>query len=190
MTIMNAKLRVAALASLPFLLLLTGCAQSGSTPSAGPISATSSSAAPATSVRPPAAGPSYADVTKGDSSTAAMLYSFDATAHSAVIEPVIFMEGPTFCTKYRIKSSDERCNRDWVLVQSHQKAAVPVSPDVKLFTSLSDEKDCIGSIEQGGSCPVTSAKFSSMAKANKTNFLVHVTIVDGTATRIAEEYRP
>jgi hypothetical protein len=204
MLIMNANLRVAALAMLPPAMLLSACAQAGPTQAgssaagssaagsntAGSSTAGSPSPAPKTSVKPPAAGPTYADVTQGDSSTAAMLYRFDPTAHSAVIEPVIFMEGPSYCKKYRIRSSDERCELDWVLVQSHQKAAVPVSPHVALFTSDSDSEDCIGSIAEGGSCPVTTAEFSSMAAAGKNNFLVHVTIKAGTVTRIAEEYRP
>lgn len=187
---MNASFRVAAVASLPFLTLLTGCAKAGPTPQAASSMTVSQSPAPKTSVKTPAAGPSYADVTQGDSSTAAMLYSFDASAHSAVIEPVVFMEGPSFCQKYRIRSSDGRCERDWVLVQSHQKAAVPVSPGVKLFTADSDTENCVGSIELGGSCPVSTRMFSSMVAADKNNFLVHVTIKAGTVTRIAEEYRP
>jgi hypothetical protein len=190
MTIMNAKLRAATLATLPALLLLTGCADSGGTPQAAPGSPSSSSPGPSTSVKPAAPGPTYPDVTKGDSSTAAWLTNFDATAHSAVIDPVIFMEGPTYCKKYRIRASDARCNEDYVIVDSHQKAAIPVSPAVKLYTAFSDTEDCAGLIETGGRCPITEAKFATLAKTNKNDFLVHVTIVDGTATRLAEEYRP
>jgi hypothetical protein len=194
--VVKASFRVAAPTTLPFLvfltslLLLAGCAEAGPDTPAASNTTASRSLAPKTSVKPPAAAPSYPDVTQGDSSTAAMLYSFDATAHSAVIEPVIFMEGPSFCKKYRIRSSDGRCERDWVLVQSHQKAAVPVSPGVKLFIAESDTEDCVGSIDAGGSCPVNIATFSSVAAANKNDFLVHVTIKAGTVTRIAEEYRP
>ena len=169
-------------------MLLAGCAKDEPARQAAPTP--TQSHAPKTSVKPPAASPSYPDVTQGDSSTAALLYSFDAAAHSAVIEAVIFMEGPSYCQKYRIRSTDGRCERDWVLVQSHQKAAVPVSPDVKLFTADSTTGDCIGSIDQGGSCPVTTTKFSSMAAADRNDFLVYVTIKAGTVTRIAEEYRP
>lgn len=187
---MNVKFRVAALTTLPFLMFLSGCAAAGPAPHATPTTTATQNPTSKTSVKPPAAGPSYVDITQGDSSTAAMLYSFDAAARSAVIEPVIFMEGPSFCQKYRIRATDGRCARDWVLVQSHQKVAVPVSADVKLFTAESDTEDCVGSIDQGGSCPVTAAKFSSMAAAGKDNFLVHVTVKAGTVTRIAQEYRP
>lgn len=185
---MNAKLRVAALAALALPLLLAGCVKAGATPLAGASSAASPS--PSTVVKPAAGGPAYVDVTQGDSSTAAILYSFDPTAHSAVIEPSIYMEGPTYCKKYRIRASDARCERETVLVQSHQRAAVPVSPRVKLFTSFSDEKDCVGSIEQGGSCPMTVPEFVKLFNADKVDFLVHVTIADGTVTRIAQEYAP
>jgi hypothetical protein len=180
----KANLRAVAVATLPLVLLPTGCAGTGADPTA------SRSPAPKTSVKPPAPGPSYADVTQGDSSTAALLSTFDAAAHSAVIEPVIFNDGPSFCKTYRIKSSDERCQHDWVLVQSHQRVAVPVSPDVKLFTAFSDTEDCAGSIAKGGSCPVSTAKFAAMAAADKKDFLVHVTLKAGTVTRIAEEFRP
>jgi hypothetical protein len=129
-------------------------------------------------------------VTKGDSSTAAMLYSFDATVHSAVIEPVIYMEGPTYCKKYRIRQSDGRCSREYVTVRSHQKAAVPVSPDAKFFAAESGERDCGGSIEEGGSCPATSEQFTQLVEQNGGGLVAHVTIKDGTATRLAEEYHP
>ncbi len=186
----NARFRVAALTTLPLSMLLTGCAAAGLEPHAASTTAASQSPAPKTSVKPPAPGPSYPDVTQGDSSTAAMLYSFDAAAHSAVIEPVVFMDAAAFCKKYRIRADDGRCGQDTVLVRSYQKAAVPVSPGVKLFRAVTDDGECIGSINEGGSCPVNTATFSSMAAANKVNFLVHVTIKAGTVTRIAEEYRP
>jgi hypothetical protein len=189
---MKCGLRVAALATLSLPLLVAACAKGadGTTPAAGSSAGSGSSAVPSTSVRPPAPGPSYPDVTKGDSSTAAMLYSFDATVHSAVIEPVIYMEGPTYCKKYRIRQSDARCSLEIITVQSHQKAAVPVSPDAKLFAAESGNRDCSGSVEEGGSCSVTTAQFTTLVDQNKGGFVVHMTIVDGTATRIAEEYQP
>lgn len=180
------KLRAIAVAMSP-LLFLTGCG----TGSAGADPAASRGGAPKTSVKPPAANPSYADVTRGDSSTAALLYTFDAEVRSAVLEPVLFMDGPAYCTKFRVKLSNAQCQREWVIVESHQKAAVPVSRQAKLYTASSDTEDCSGSMERGGTCLVTTAEFAKlMAQAGKNNFLVHVTITDGTIIRIAEEYRP
>ena len=45
-------------------------------------------------------------------------------------------------------------------------------------------------MDQGASCPLITTKFSSMAAANKNNFLVRATMKGGTVTRMAEEYRP
>lgn len=189
---MNAGLRATALAALSLPLLLAACAKNadGTAPLAGASAGSSASATPKTSVRPPAPGPSYVDVTKGDSSTAVMLYSFDPAVHSAVVEPVIYMEGPTYCTKYRIRQSDSRCNLETVTVQSHQRATVPVSPQAKFFLAVSGDRDCVGSIEKGGICPATTDQFTKLVGENRGGFVVHLTIEDGTATRIAEEYHP
>ena len=176
--------RAAAWAALPLFVLLSGCAS----PDAGtsPVS----SASPVSPA--PAPTPTFADVTHGDSETAAMLYSYDATAHSAVLMPVIFMDGPAYCKAFHLKSSDSRCEREWVSQESHVKATLPVSPSVKLLAANleTEDRDCVGSIEKGGSCPVGVKKFQQIAKANKGDFLVHITVENGTVTRIAEEFRP
>jgi hypothetical protein len=187
---MNPRLRVAALAALSLPLLLAACAKTADGTASPAGAGSSASATPKTSVRPPAPGPSYVDVTKGDSSTAVLLYSFDPAVHSAVVEPVIYMEGPTYCTKYRIRQSDSRCNLETVTVQSHQKATVPVSPQAKFFLAVSGDRDCVGSIELGGSCPATSEQFTQLVEQNGGGLVAHVTIKDGTATRLAEEYHP
>ena len=186
---MTFNMRVAALAALPLFVILTGCA--APTPAntgAGPAPTPSASSGPA-----PKPTPTFADVTKGDSETAAMLYSYDAAAHSAVLMPVLFMDSSTYCKTFKIKSSDPRCQREWVLEESHVKATVPVSPSVKLLGATvpgDEDQDCVGSIEKGGSCPVSLKQFKQMAKEAGNNFLVRISIEDGTITRIAEEYRP
>jgi len=186
---MTFNMRVAALAALPLFVILTGCA--APTPAntgAGPAPTPSASSGPA-----PKPTPTFADVTKGDSETAAMLYSYDAAAHSAVLMPVLFMDSDTYCKKFKIKPSDDRCeHQEWVLEESHVKATVPVSPSVKLLsaTVVSDDQDCVGSIEKGGACPVSLTKFQELAKAAGNDFLVHISVKGGTITRIAEEFRP
>ena len=185
---MTINVRAAVWAALPLVVILTGCAApTKSTTGTGPSPASSASK-PA-----PKPTPTFADVTKGDSDTAAMLYSYDAAAHSAVLMPVLFMDSSTYCKTFKVKSSDPRCQREWVLEESHIKATVPVSPGVKLLGATvpgDEDQDCVGSIEKGGSCPVSLKQFKQMAKEAGNNFLVRISIEDGTITRIAEEYRP
>jgi len=186
---MTINTRVAALAALPLCLILTGCASpTKATTGSGPAPSSPAGSAPA-----PKPTPTFSDVTAGDSETAAMLYSYDAVAHSAVVMPVLFMDSSAYCKKFKIKSTDDRCeHQDWVLEESHVKATVPVSPSVKLLsaTALTDDQDCVGSIEKGGACPVGLKEFQGLAKAAGNDFLVHISVKGGTITRIAEEFRP
>ena len=105
--------------------------------------------------------------------------------------PVIFMEGPAFCEAFHLKASDPRCAREWVTEESHVKITLPVSPSVKLFEATPPaDRDCIGSMAAGGSCPVDEKRFLALAKEFEGDFLVAVTVTDGTITRIAQEFRP
>jgi hypothetical protein len=172
-------------AVLVLALALAGCA--GPAAVGEPAARPSPSAAP--SVSPGPLAPSYPDVTRGDTSTAAQLIAYDPVARSAVIEPTLFLTGPDFCKTLHIKASDGRCERDWVTEDSHVNITLPVSPQARLLTMRDGEDGCLGSMETGGTCPLTPAKFAALTK-ERAPMLVHVVTRDGTLTTIAEEFTP
>jgi hypothetical protein len=191
---MTSKISAVILAAA--LLTTAGCAATGrNAPAAPPSRATGdpSGKAPgsgAPSSKAPKPGPTFADLTTGSKTSVVKLYSYDATAHSAVVEPIIFLDGPAFCKAFKLKSSDPRCQRDWEDEESHIKVTVPVSAKPRL-TQWDDHKDgdCIGTITGGAVCPATTAEFATWLKGNPGGFAV-VTLVDGTVTKIAQMYTP
>ena len=183
---MTSKISVIVLAAA--LLTTAGCAATGGD---GPPAAPSWAAGVPSSKPPtPAPGPTFADLTTGSRTSVVKLYSYDAAAQSAVVEPIIFLDGPAFCKAFKIKSSDGRCQRDWVSEESHTKVTLPVQPKPKL-TQWDDHKDgdCIGTMTTGAVCPATPAEFADWLKDNPKGFAV-VTTADGTVTKIAQMYTP
>lgn len=183
MTPMTSKASAVVLAAA--LLATAGC---GSAVRDQPAGSGRASSAPVS--KAPTPGPTFADLTKGSKSSTVNLYSYDATAHSAVVEPIIFMDGPAFCKAFKLKPSDSRCQRDWADEESHLKVTVPVVAKPKL-TRWDDHRDgdCIGTMTGGGTCPATEAEFAAWLKDNPGGFAV-ITLVNGTATKIAEMYTP
>jgi hypothetical protein len=184
MTRLNTKLSAVVLAAA---VLMTAACGTGAptTPSAAP-----SSAAGNPSTEPAAPQPTSAAPTHGSTTSVVKLYAYDAAARSAVVEPIIFMAGPDFCKKFKVKSSDPRCDREWTTEESHAKITVPVSSAAKL-TTWDDHKDgdCIGSMTSGGICPTSTSEFTKWVKENPEGFVV-ITTRDGTITKIAEMYLP
>lgn len=182
---------------LPALLVLAACAHplaqtAQSTPTALPPTSSASPTSPtspASPASPVAVTPSFPDLSRGNAQTAAKLLSFDASARSAVVEPVIFMDGPGFCAKFHIETSDPRCIREWVTEDSNIKVTLPVDAHAKLTTVRSGDPDCMGGTQSSGTCPLTSAAFASLAKQSP-GMLVRVTVKDGTLTQLAEQYIP
>jgi len=166
-------------------VLATGAcgATTGSAPPAASIS-------PAPSVAPAPPRPSFADLTRGDSTSVVKLYAYDAEAHSAVVEPIIFMDGPAYCRKFQIKAGDGRCEREWITEESHTRITVPVVARPRL-TAWENEKgeDCIGSMTTGGLCPVPAKVFARWLEENAEGMAV-VTMKDGVVTKLAEMYTP
>ena len=178
--------RLAAVVLAAALLSAAGCDAAGRRePPAAPSSKAPSSKAPS-----PAPGPTFADLTTGSKTSVVKLYSYDAAAHSAVVEPVIFLDGPSFCEAFKLTSSDPRCQQDWADEESHTKVTLPVRPKPAL-TQWDDHRDgdCIGGIATGAVCPATPAEFAAWLKAGPNGFAV-VTTVDGTVTKIAQLYTP
>jgi hypothetical protein len=142
------------------------------------------------SSRPAAPQPTYADPSRGSSTSVVKLYSYDAVAHSAVVEPIVFMDGGAYCKKFKVKPSDPRCDREWTTDESHTKITVAVSrkPTLNAWDNGRDG-DCIGTITSGGICPVSASKFAAWLKDNPEGFAV-ITTKDGTITKIAEMYTP
>jgi hypothetical protein len=153
-----------------------------------PAAPSSRAAAPS---RPPAAPqPTFADPGHGSTTSVVKLYSYDAGAHSAVVEPIVFLDGAAYCKKFQVKSSDPRCGREWTSEESHTKITVPVSrkPTLNAWDDGQDG-DCIGTMTSGGICPVSAARFAAWLKDNPAGFAV-ITTRDGTITKIAEMYTP
>jgi hypothetical protein len=153
-------------------------------PSATPSFAPPPSTAPA----PPR--PSFADLTRGDSTSVVKLYAYDPTADSAVVEPIIFMDGPAFCRKFKVKAGDPRCDREWTTEESHTRVTVPVvaKPRLNAWENAAGD-DCIGTLTTGSTCAVSVTTFTKRAKANPAGFVV-ITVKAGVATKLSEMYTP
>ena len=143
-------------------------------------------------LRSPTVGtqPAFADLTTGGGRSVVRLYAYDPVAHAAIAEPVLFMTGEDYCTRFKIKPSDGQCQREWTTVDSHLKVTVPVVTRPKLFSwqDAQGAGDCIGSMTGGGTCPTTSTAFLKWLADEASTGLVAVTTEDGRITRLAEEY--
>lgn len=184
MTRMNTKLSAIVLAAA----VLTTAACGTAAPAASPVPSNSAAVKP--SSKPVAPQPTFADPTQGSTTSVVKLYAYDAAAHSAVVEPIIFLDGPSFCKAFKIKSTDPRCDREWTTEESHTKITVPVSQQPKL-TTWDDQHggDCIGSMTSGGICPTSASAFAKWLKDNPKGFVV-ITTKDGTISKMAEMYLP
>jgi hypothetical protein len=139
------------------------------------------------------AQPAFADLTTGGGRSMVKLYAYDPVAHTAIAEPVLFMTGADYCTRFKIKPSDGQCQLEWTTVDSHLKVTVPVVARPKLFSwqDAHGEAVCIGSMTGGGgTCPTTSTAFLAWLKDNASAGLAGVTTEDGRITRLAEQYTP
>ncbi|MCU7728321.1 hypothetical protein ODJ79_31800 [Actinoplanes sp. KI2] len=187
---MTSKIPTVVLAALlaPVLPATAGCAATGRNKPAGTPSRAAGTGTP--SSKAPAPGPTFADLTTGSKTSVVKLYSYDAKAHSAVVEPIIFLDGPTFCKAFKIKASDPQCGRDWQDAESHTKVTLPVRDKPKL-TQWDNHRngDCTGTITSGAICPATESEFATWLKANPAGFAV-ITTADGTVTKIAQMYTP
>lgn len=173
------------------LVLLAGCGTN--TPSDSSWKTPPASASASVAASPTAVGPTFADLTQGSKTSVVKLYSYDGEAHSAVVEPIIFMSGPDFCKAFKLKGADAPCENDWASKDSHTKVTVPVVANPKLLTwdgGAADENgDCVGTITSGGVCPISATKFTKWSNENPQAFAV-VTMVKGTVTKIAQMYTP
>jgi hypothetical protein len=175
---------IRSLAVAAAVLATAACGVTATPPAATP----SSVPAPSTVPAPPR--PAFADLTRGNSTSVVKLYVYDAKAHSAVVEPIIFMDGPAFCKKFKVKKGDPRCGREWTTEESHTRVTVPVvaRPRLNAWENAAGD-DCIGSMTTGSTCAVSLATFAKRAKANPEGFVV-ITVQNGFATKLAEMYTP
>jgi len=172
------KLVVAAL-----LVLSTAACSTGSPRSSGsPAPSTSASATPSTR-------PTFTDLTRGDTESVVKLRAYYPDDRSAVVEPIIFMQGPDFCQAFDLPESDPRCNRDWSTEDSSTKVTLPVSAKVKLLTMNGAVEECINWETLLGTCAWPKAKLAQAAKEDP-DLMVRLTTRDATITKIAEIYTP
>jgi len=132
----------------------------------------------------------FPDLTgKGTAAAVAKLYSYDPAAQVAVVEPVLFLTGPDYCTLFKIKQTDARCEQEYTIIESHLRVTFPVTARPALTTWNDPNGDCVGSMTSGGTCPTKPAAFASWLKDNPRG-LVAVTISGGVVTRLAQMYTP
>jgi hypothetical protein len=177
----------AKLLAVAAVLAAGGCTADGpgTAPDApGPTGTATASAVPA----PPQ--PSFADLTRGSTTSVVKMYAYDARHDSAVVEPIIFMTGGEFCRTFALKSSDPRCDHEWTTEESHTKITMPVAPK-PAFTTWDDGQGgvCIGSPAAGGTCPMSARAFARWL-AEQPGSMVSITTRNGTVTRMAQIYTP
>jgi hypothetical protein len=126
---------------------------------------------------------------RGQATSTAKLYAYDQVAHSAVVEPVLYLFGPDYCAQFKIKEGDGRCERETVTVESHLKVTVPVRDEPLLMTWDGLDGRCVGTITGGGICPIKPSAFTRWLKESPQG-LIAISTTDGTATRLAQMYSP
>jgi hypothetical protein len=127
----------------------------------------------------------------GHASSVVKLRSYDPVAHVVVAEPVLLLSGPDYCTQFKIKQNDGRCEQEYLVVESHLKVTIPAAsrPALTTYDDPNGEGVCIGSMTSGGTCPTKPAQFAKWLKADPQGLAV-VTTTGGVATRLAEMYTP
>jgi hypothetical protein len=159
-----------------------GCGTGG--PSVAPSASASVSAG-----TQPSARPTFADVTTGDTESVVKLHAYDPAALSAVVEPIIFMQGPDFCAAFGLPESDERCMRAWTAEESNTKVTLPVSATATLLTTNGAVEQCMNWTLGVGTCAWSKAKLAEHTR-NDPGTMVRLTTRAGTITRLAEIYTP
>ena len=119
------------------------------------------------------------------------LSSYDPAAHVVVAEPVLYLSGPDYCTLFKIKQTDGRCELEYTIVESHLRVTLPAAarPALTTYDDPNGEGVCIGSMTGGGTCPAKPAAFAKWLKTNPQG-LAAVTISGGVVTKLAEMYTP
>ncbi|MFD0517572.1 serine/threonine-protein kinase [Paractinoplanes durhamensis] len=127
----------------------------------------------------------------GPATSVVKLYAYDPAAHVAVAEPVLYLDGTDYCTRFKIKQGDGRCEQETIIVESHLKVTVPTAnrPALTTWDDPTGEGDCIGTMRSGGLCPIKQAAFTAWLKGDPQG-LAAITTSGGTATKLAQMYRP
>ncbi|MEV6845533.1 serine/threonine-protein kinase [Actinoplanes sp. NPDC051411] len=128
---------------------------------------------------------------KAHATSVVRLSSYDPGARVVVAEPVLFLTGPEYCTMFKIKQSDGRCETEWTTVDSHLRLTLPVTGDPVLhsFDDPSGQERCNGSMATGSTCPTKPDAFLKWLKGSGVD-LVAVTVSDGRVAKMAEMYTP
>jgi hypothetical protein len=175
------------------LLTVAGCnaesPQSRGPSAASPAGTTVSPVPPAVPSAQPSTGPTFTDVTQGDTASVVKLLAFDPNARSAVVEPTAMMTGDQYCAMFAVPAADDRCGRAWIAEDSRTKATLPVRQAVKLSTVRGGDPKCIDRDTGAGTCAATPRQFVDWYRQNP-QALVRVTTVSGTVVAIAEVYLP
>jgi eukaryotic-like serine/threonine-protein kinase len=187
---MTKKLSTVVLGAAVLAASVVATAACGTGGATSPQAAPSSAVAVKASSKPAAPQPTFADPLHGSTTSVVKLHSYDATAHSAVVEPIVFMDGGEYCKKFKVKSSDPRCNREWTTDESHTTITVPVIPKPRLNAwDNGADGDCIGTMTTGSVCRTSPSTFAKWLKENPEGFAV-ITTKNGTITKIAQMYTP
>jgi hypothetical protein len=171
------------------LLVVSTAACSTGSPRSNGSPAPSTGASSTRGSAEPSARPTFTDLTEGDTESVVKLRAYYPDDRSAVVEPIIFMQGPDFCAAFDLPDEDPRCNRDWSTEDSSTKVTLPVSAGVKLLTMNGAVEECINWDTMLGSCAWSKTKLAQAAK-NDSDLMVQLTTRDATITKIVEIYTP
>jgi len=141
-----------------------------------------------TTAEPSQLPPTFPELT-GDTGTTVRLLSVDFKTRAAVVEPIMFLPGPDYCTKLHIPRTDTRCVQDYVIENSNTKVTLPIAEKVKLTNIGDGSDDCYGTMTTGATCPATEADYTKAVRPD-ADMLVYLKLQSGTIARIAELYRP
>jgi hypothetical protein len=131
--------------------------------------------------------PAYADLLHGPTTSAAKLLSFDATALSAVVEPVIFTPGRAGCEKYGLPTARSQCPPQPTVLDSHTKITLAVDRAATARTTREGTQQCLGTMTGGGTCPLPLTQVAGWLQGHSPA-LVSITSTDGTLTGLSELY--
>ncbi|WP_067510483.1 hypothetical protein [Actinoplanes sp. TFC3] len=167
-------------ALVPMLLALAACT------GPAPDSTGTASAAPSSSAATGELQPVFPALT-GDVVTSAKLLTFDPGNRAAIVEPIVFAQAQQYCAKMHIDPVDNRCAQELIIVNSNTRVTLAMRAGVELRGMGDGTGDCLGDMDKGATCKVTSAYVRTLAQNDAA---VVITLRDGTLARIAELYQP
>ncbi len=141
-----------------------------------------------TDIPSPASGVTpFTDVRTGSSTSIVEVHGYYPKSRSIVVEPVLFMSGPEYCTMFALDPDGDVCQRAWLTEDSRMTITLPIVADPKLTSTRGNDQECLKHPVTVGDCKTSIADFTDLVEVSP---LYRLTTVDGTATALAEVYVP